>query len=238
MKVTIKSITTKDIVSYIAEFARVCTHRDQKETLIERDLEFCKTLWKNGHHTPFESINVDFLIEDVSRSLLAQITRYRHATFSVESQRYCKYDDNIDFIIPRTIAENDIAILDFDNAASVSIREYNNLIANGVKPEDARCVLPNATPTRFRVVMNLREFFHFYKQRSDPHSQQEIRELSQMMYKQLLDSVDLKSEELILFIRHSFNHDIKALIKTLQENAPKSQAEWMADILKEFSQYI
>jgi len=238
MKITIKSITTKDIVSYIAEFARVCTHRDQKKTSIKRDLELCKTLWKNGHHTPFESINIDFLIEDVSRSLLAQITRYRHASFNVESQRYVKYDDNIDVIIPESVEKScALANGEFNVHSFFAYSQdmYIALLNDKIKPEDARCVLTNAMPTRFRVVMNLREFFHFYKQRSDPQAQQEIQELAAIMKQAILDKIDEYGHQLIDFIADSFKFNLKALIKNLDN---VSTINDFKDIVNDFRQFV
>lgn len=236
MKVTIKSITTKDIVSYIAEFARVCTHRDQKETSIERDLEFCKTLWKNGHHTPFESINIDFLIEDVSRSLLAQITRYRHASFNVESQRYCKYDKDTKFIQPSSFKDGHC--YSFAHAMGYALERYRELIADGAKPEDARCVLPNATPTRFRVVMNLREFFHFYSQRIESHAQLEIRELAKMMLEQILNELNPNECDLIIFIIDSINHSLKNFIKIIEDMVRNQDYDDLNNAINQFKQFI
>ena len=46
-----------------------------------------------GHASPIEHASFTFGIEGVSRTLLAQITRHRIASFSVQSQRYVRLDD-------------------------------------------------------------------------------------------------------------------------------------------------
>ncbi|OYD08564.1 hypothetical protein CHM34_06985 [Paludifilum halophilum] len=38
-----------------------------------------------------EHLNYTFAIEGLSRSALAQLTRHRHMSFSVQSQRYVKF---------------------------------------------------------------------------------------------------------------------------------------------------
>jgi len=43
----------------------------------------------SGHHSVLEHCSFTFKITNVSRTLLAQLTRHRLASFSVESQRYC-----------------------------------------------------------------------------------------------------------------------------------------------------
>ena len=51
---------------------------------------FLKLLMDMGHESPIEHASFTFAIEGVSRSLLAQITRHRIASFSVKSQRYVR----------------------------------------------------------------------------------------------------------------------------------------------------
>ncbi len=214
MEVTIKSITTKNICEYIAEFARVCTRRDEKPSTPEQDLNRCINLWKMEHGTPFESINIDFLVEDVSRSLLAQITRYRHSSFNVESQRYCKYVEPIKFIIPEEAQNQKFST----NSVLKNMEDaYDIMIKCKVKPEDARCVLPNATPTRFRMVVNLREFFHIYKQRSNSHAQKEIYDLVELMFNKLYEEVDNNSQKLLTFMQKNVKVSIHKLIEEIED---------------------
>ena len=48
---------------------------------------------------------------------------------------------------------------------------YKQAIEDGIKPEDARFFLPEATETNLTCGMNLREFFSFLELRLDPHAQ-------------------------------------------------------------------
>lgn len=241
MKVSIISITANNMCAYIANFARVCYNRDNLTTTSENDLQRCKYLWKNEHKTPFESINIDFLIENVSRSLLAQITRYRHMVFSVESQRYVKLGTDTEFIVPEF--KNHSSENVFDCHIKQVNDNYNLLISNGEKPEDARSILPNATPTRFRVVMNLREFFHFYAQRSTLHAQAEIRELAGLMLITLYNTVDEWTHNLLAYMEESLKHTLKdlfAIIKKEHDNFGGANHfhEVVTDILKEYEEFI
>ena len=54
----------------------------------EKTASFLEMLHSIGHESPIEHASFTFGIEGVSRSLLAQITRHRIASFSVQSQRY------------------------------------------------------------------------------------------------------------------------------------------------------
>ena len=55
---------------------------------------YLNRLMDMGHLSPIEHASFTFGIEGVSRSLLAQITRHRIASFSVQSQRYVALGDD------------------------------------------------------------------------------------------------------------------------------------------------
>ena len=59
----------------------------------EKTARFLTMLSDLGHASPIEHASFTFGIEGVSRTLLAQITRHRIASFSVQSQRYVRLDD-------------------------------------------------------------------------------------------------------------------------------------------------
>lgn len=61
-----------------------------------------------GHESPIEHMSFTFGIEGVSRSLLAQITRHRMASFSVQSQRYVR-EGAFEFVLPPEIEKNERA---------------------------------------------------------------------------------------------------------------------------------
>ena len=58
---------------------------------------------KSGHESVAEHASFTFAIEGVSRVLLAQITRHRLASFSVQSQRYVSYESGFGYIVPPKI---------------------------------------------------------------------------------------------------------------------------------------
>jgi thymidylate synthase (FAD) len=67
-------------------------------------------IFKSKHTSTLEHLTFSMAIEGVSRSLLAQLTRHRHFSFSVESQRYVKFgsDDKsqgFDYVIPKSIED-------------------------------------------------------------------------------------------------------------------------------------
>lgn len=56
---------------------------------------------------------------------------------------------------------------------------YNDMLNAGVAPEQARMVLPQSMMTSYYVTGSLAAFARAYRQRSDNHSQKEIRDLAE-----------------------------------------------------------
>lgn len=143
---------------------------------------FVEKLRSMGHLSPIEHAAFTFGIEGVSRALLAQITRHRLASFSVQSQRYVVAKDAFNYIVPPSIAAlGDEAAAEFERQMSVMHGWYNEWLARTGAPEDARFVLPNACETRMVLTMNARELLHFFALRCCNRAQWEIRALAWAM---------------------------------------------------------
>ena len=68
--------------------AALCTGQDiDNDRVCESAL---RGALRRGHESVAEHASFSFLVEDISRVTLAQLTRHRIASFSVESQRYVK----------------------------------------------------------------------------------------------------------------------------------------------------
>lgn len=62
-----------------------------------------------------------------------------------------------------------------------AIRTYEEMIADGVCPEQARFILPQGVMVNWIWTGNLFAFANFYNKRSDLHAQKEIRDLAGMV---------------------------------------------------------
>ena len=92
----------------IALAAKLCysksTISDLKEKISQKDQsDFIRKLMDMGHESVLEHVSFTFGVEGVSRVLLAQLTRHRIASFSVQSQRYVSYENGFGYIIPDSI---------------------------------------------------------------------------------------------------------------------------------------
>ena len=78
----------------------------------EKTAKFLTMLSDLGHASPIEHASFTFGIEGVSRTLLAQITRHRIASFSVQSQRYVA-ENRSDYVLPPEIEALPKVLTDF-----------------------------------------------------------------------------------------------------------------------------
>lgn len=167
---------------------------------------FLQMLTELGHDSPVEHASFTFAIEGVSRSLLAQLTRHRIASFSVQSQRYVR-ENGFEYVIPPEIEKIPAAKQAFLRAMEDDQRTYEELTAalleshrkeltaQGVPEkevrrraekmaiEDARYVLPNACTTRIVMTANARSLKNFFQLRCCNRAQWEIRALAEEMYR-------------------------------------------------------
>ena len=177
----------------VALAAKLCysksTISDLNEKISSRDQsEFIKKLMDMGHESVLEHASFTFGVEGVSRVLLAQLTRHRIASFSVQSQRYVSYENGFGYIIPDSIISlGEEAIGRFrDQMQTIEswYTEWQKQLGTGEKSnEDARFVLPNACETRIMVTMNVRELRHFFSLRMCYRAQWEIRKMAEEMFR-------------------------------------------------------
>lgn len=177
---------TPDPERAIATAARLCYApigaSELMETMPEdKVMSVLSTIMKSGHFSTLEHASYTFAIDGVSRALTHQLVRHRLASFNQQSQRYVKFKDGIDVVIPHTIEEDSEAKRVFDEAMDHAAAAYKKLIDAGIPAEDARFVLPNAAETKIVVTMNVRELLHFFNLRCCNRAQWEIRELAHKM---------------------------------------------------------
>lgn len=177
----------------VALGARLCYSRAQVDDLTRRisqsdQTAFVEKIMGMGHESVLEHASFTFGVEGVSRVLLAQLTRHRLASFSVQSQRYVSYANGFGYIIPPKIeALGEEAVMEYRRQMDTMhawYRAWQEKLGTGEGGnEDARFVLPGACETRLMVTMNVRELRHFFALRMCSRAQWEIRALAVEMHR-------------------------------------------------------
>ena len=177
----------------VALGARLCYSKARVDDLLTRveekdQTDFVHKIMGMGHDSVLEHASFTFGREGVSRTLLAQITRHRVASFSVQSQRYVSSEKGFGYIVPPKIeALGEEAVAEFERQMDTMHEWYTQwqqrLGTGEGGNEDARFVLPGACETRMMVTMNVRELRHFFSLRMCTRAQWEIRALAGEMHR-------------------------------------------------------
>ena len=205
---------TNDPEKTIAAAAKLCYSDAHIETLLdgltpEKTTAFLQKLSDLGHASPIEHASFTFGIEGVSRTFLAQVTRHRIGSFSVQSQRYVRLED-FRYVIPPEIERIPEAKAQFIRSMNDDAQKYLELVhtledahtarlmAQGMDEkaarakaskqanEDARFVLPNACETKMVMTMNCRSLLNFFNLRCCNRAHWEIRAVADEMLKLVL----------------------------------------------------
>lgn len=176
---------------------------------------FIRMLLERGHESVIEHCVITARLVG-SRSMSHQLVRHRLASYSQESQRFCNYGKKgYTAICPPSVTciepgEYDVCVdceggeddaypshvmsethhkhaNDWLIDLADAFCNYEKWLARGVKPEDARELLPNACKTEVVTTFNIRMWRHFFRERAfNPHAQWQIKKIA----RQIFDVVD------------------------------------------------
>ena len=167
------------------------------ERLKESDVKLVNYLAKHSHWSPFAHTSITFRIKApifVARQL---VKHQVGGVWNEVSRRYVS--DEPEFYLPdvwrgkpenakqgssdKVIDELDFKGMGPAESTQDCLNTYNNMLYNGVAPEQARMVLPQNTMTEWWWTGSLVFFARVCKQRLDSHAQQETQEVAQLINK-------------------------------------------------------
>ena len=157
--------------------------------------EFVRMIRRSGHHSVLEHAYATFRISGISRACSHQLVRHRLCSFTQKSQRYVDEKD-FSYVIPPSVEENEEAKKLFEEFMESARNTYVRLKELGIKNEDARYLLPNATETEIVLTANFRELRHIISLRKDKSAQWEIRKLAHEMLRLLKEHAPSVFEDL------------------------------------------
>ena len=161
---------TPNALEFIGRCAGICYNSSNDSSSCVKRAVSCKD---KGHLATLRFAHATFHVSGISRSCSHQFVRSKHLDFLQRSQRYCSEKDT-DFIYPTSMENN----LDVETLYEHALGLYQELIKKGVKKEDARFVLPEATTTELIVTGNFQAWLDFIELRADKHAQWEVRNVA------------------------------------------------------------
>jgi len=118
------------------------------------------------------------------RAVTHELVRHRPASYSQESQRYVRYGDVS--VIKPSWYKDPYGINEevFHRTSEFIEKQYMYLLNNGMKAEDARVVLSNATATKIIMTATVPEWIHVFGLRTSKAAYLQIRRLLEPMKEQ------------------------------------------------------
>ena len=184
---------TPDIDQQILYMARVSNPDNQRS----ENTRLIAYLMEHGHVSPFEMANVCIEIE-TTRDIGRQILRHRSFSFQEFSQRY-QDAGKLGTIVNRECRLQDIKNrqnslectddklrMEWESlqhrVERTAVNAYRQALDLGIAKEQARALLPEGlTMSRMYMNGNMRSWIFYLKQRLDPTTQKEHRELAEQV---------------------------------------------------------
>ena len=153
-------------------------------------------LMRHKHTSPFEMCEVKFHLK-LPIFIMRQLVRHRTANLNEYSGRYSVMSN--EFYLPEgdylakqsttnsqgrgeVLEQQGLLQFEFNRIYDGASMAYQVLLEHELSREVARALLPVANYTECIWKIDLHNFFHFVKLRSDSHAQREIRDYSDVMY--------------------------------------------------------
>ena len=129
------------------------------------------------------------------RAIQNELVRHRHASFTVESTRYVKYDE-LTFVEPCDWDADNFGFL--ENVLREIEYFYKIFTVRDLKlrPEDARAVLPLCLKSELYMTANLRELRHILKLRTDKAAHPQMRFIAGQILAILRDKLPVIVEDI------------------------------------------
>lgn len=196
------------------KIAHVCTTplgKKPEEATEERMKEFLRILLSKKHLSVFEHATLTYYIGGISRPCSLQLARHRFISRTEMSQRYVAAkrllgEGTINYlkrvcVLPTTF-NNETGKALYYRALMTQLERYHRAVETGMKLEDARGLLPEATKTQMYITLNLRTLFELMQKRAfNSNAQQEIRELVMSMWNALPEELKDTFEEALLYLK-------------------------------------
>ena len=201
-------------------------------------------LMRHKHTSPFEMCEVKFHIK-LPIFVMRQLVRHRTANLNEYSGRYSVMSDEFylpqgDYLQKQSSTNNQgrdevhpkkgLLQFEFNRIYDNAKMAYQILLGEDLARELARVLLPVANYTECIWKIDLHNFFHFVKLRSDSHAQREIRDFSDAMYELVKPRFPLCCEAFEDYGRDAitFSRKEMEIIKDMRQLADCSQL-WTID---------
>jgi thymidylate synthase (FAD) len=114
-----------------------------------------------------------------------ELIRHRQMSFMELSTRYVNYEDGIEFVKPLRYDDNANLQTGYNEYLSVVEMMYKDDIKHGLKPQEARAVLPLCTKTELYMTGMLSQWKDVFALRESPAAHPQMRDLMALLREEM-----------------------------------------------------
>lgn len=165
----------------IERLARI-SHRTEDRQTEDSWQRFIKSVvLDHGDWSVVEHVSSTVIFR-VNRGVTHELVRHRLFAFTQESTRFVNgrksYPEGLEFITPMELNINIRGGVILGEGLQVCEDVYLRLLDMGVRPQEARAVLPNALAATIAVTGNLRNWRHFLLMRTSRETHPEFKQVT------------------------------------------------------------
>lgn len=189
----------EQVLKHLELCARNCYKSEDKITE-DSASKMVQKLIELGHEAMIEHFNVTVkLTTDVGA--YKDLTRHRHASFAIESSRFCnyskgKYGNELTFMKPINIEENSPEYQIWVNCMKNIEDAYNNMASLGAKADQLRMLLPHSTKADVIMTANLREWRHILNLRCATYAHPSVRQVCLMLLEEFHKNIPVVFDDI------------------------------------------
>ena len=186
MDIQPQSTDVETLVTFAGRSCYESWHRPSEATHDDADY-INRTIFEQTHGSILEHATATLYFTGVSRAFLTELTRHRHLSFSVRSQRFVD-EGQANIVIPPAMKDlrhtKNTLLEKFEDQLHTYRWLVQQNLDNGYtrkeSREAARAVLPSMTETKMVVTANLRGWLEVINRRTAPDADAELQEVMGM----------------------------------------------------------
>lgn len=166
-----------DALRSVEWFGRISHRSEDAQTADSWDRFIRAVVLGHGDWSITEHVNVtvDFLVD---RGITHEIVRHRIMAYTQESTRFVNYEKKRPpaFVMPEGL--NEAQRISWERNIGEAEMSYKEAISQGLAPQIARSVFPNALASRLIATGNLRSWRHFLLMRTTKEAHPQMRQVT------------------------------------------------------------
>jgi len=186
--------------------ARISHRSEEKQTTETWEKFIRAVVVGHGDYSVIEHASATVIFR-VDRGITHELVRHRLFSFTQESTRFVNgrksYPDGLEFIFPINFPRREpISSAIFpEDVWRVSMNtledRYFKLLDSGVRPQEARSILPNSLAATIAVTGNLRNWRHFFLMRTSKETHPDFRRVTIPLLEQFQQLIPILYEDIV-----------------------------------------